>query len=121
MRVTKSQIINGFAEYIENEIVPKMSDDKSMQIIVSVGMNMIKSNSRATDALFGHPMVCALLEADENGMYEIDPLFDALESSVSRYGYFPVTVKPIPIISPTEKELKFTADDIAEIKKNIER
>lgn len=121
MRVTKSQIINGITDYIENEVVPKMSDDKSMQIIVSLGINMIKANSKVVDAVFSHPVVTTLLEADDGGMYEIEKLFEMLESSVSKFGYFPIVINPIPIISPTEKELKFTADDIAEIKKRIER
>lgn len=121
MRVNKSQIVNGFVDYIENEIIPQMSDDKSMQIIISVGVNMIKSNSKTTDILFDNPMVKAILDKDENGLYEIEGLFNIFEESVKKYGYFPVTINPIPIISPTEKTLKFMADDIAEIKKRIER
>lgn len=121
MRVNKSQIINGFVDYIENEMLPQMGDDKAMQIIISFTANMIKANSKVADAVFAHPMLKAMLDADEDGMYEIESAFDVFEQSVSKFGYFPITINPIPIISPTEKELKFTADDIAEIKKHIER
>lgn len=121
MRVSKTQIINGFIDYIENEVVPKMGADRSMQIIIDVGANMVRTNSKLTDAIFAHPILASLLEQDDGGMYEIEKLFDTLEASVQKFGYLPITINPIPIISPSEKELKFTTDDIAEIKKRIER
>ena len=40
MRVTKAQIVSGIASYIQQEILPKMGDDKALQIVFSVAVNV---------------------------------------------------------------------------------
>lgn len=121
MRVEKSQIIEGIASYVENEVIPKISDDRAAQIIISVWINSLKTNQKLVDSILDQGFVKALLDKDENGMYEIENLFRTFADSVEKYGYFPVNIPPIPLISPTEKALKFDKNDILEIKRRIER
>ena len=67
MRVTKSQIIHGVTDYIQNEILPQLGGARSMQIIVSIGANAIAANPRLLDVLFGSQLVQALLNDDGSG------------------------------------------------------
>lgn len=121
MRVTKEQLVKGIAHYIKNEVIPQINDDKAMQIIANVAVNSIESNTKLVDSIFENNTVKALLKCNEDGTYEIDSLFSTISESVKEYGPFPVTIPPIPFISPAEKTLSFTDSDITEMRKRIER
>lgn len=123
MRVEKRKIINGFISYIDCEVVPKITNDKAMQIIISVGANTLRGNPAAADKLFNNGIVTTVAKhevVDGKDTYDLDSLFSLVEDSITKYGYFPITLPAIPFVSPTEKELKFSSDDIAMLKTYIE-
>lgn len=119
MRVSKEQIVNGLVSYVENEVLPQI-EDKPTQIILSVAVKAVKANKTLVDSVFEHPLIKSLL-VQEGENYEINGLFNAVEESVRQYGEFPVYIPPIPIISPKEQTMKFKGEDVAEIKRRIER
>ena len=120
MRVSRSQIVNGIAEYIQNEVFPRMEDDKALKILFSVGMNAVKANGALIDKWIENDIVRALIDADGSGTYDIDRLMDWIRASVEEHGAFPVSVPPIPLISPREITLKLGPSDIAAIQRQIE-
>lgn len=120
MRVTKQQIVNGIVSYIESEVLPQV-DDRSVKILASIAIKSIQSNSKMQDMIFANPVVKTLLIEDESGTYEIDELFRVISESIDQYGSFPVEIPPIPLISPSQKTLNFNGQDIAEMKRRIER
>lgn len=123
MRVEKQRIINGIVSYIDNEVVPKIVNDKAMQIIISVGANTLRGNQSAVDKLFSNVIVSTIAKhevIDGKDTYDLDGLFSLVEDSVTKYGYFPITLPVIPFVSPTEKELKFSSEDIEMLKTYIE-
>ena len=120
MRVTKSQIVQGVTDYIKSDILPQLVGARSMQIIVSVGVNTIASNHKLVDALFGNQIVQALLDDDGSGTYDLGGLVDAMTKSIQQFGSFPVQVPAIPLISPTEFTLNLGADDVAAMRSRIE-
>lgn len=123
MRVDKLRIINGIVSYIDSEVVPKIVNDKAMQIIISVGANTLRGNPSAADKLFSNGIVSAVAKhevIDGKDTYDLDGLFSLVEDSVTKYGYFPITLPAIPFVSPTEKELKFSSEDIEMLKTYIE-
>ncbi len=120
MRVTKQQIVNGIAYYIENNVIPQV-DDKSTKILASIAIKSIQANEKLLDTVFANPVVKALLVEDESGTYEIDGLFRVVSESIGQYGSFPVEIPPIPLISPSVKTLSFDEKDISEMKRIIER
>lgn len=123
MRVEKQKIINGFVSYIDNEVAPKITNDKAMQIIISVGANTLRGNPAAVDKWFNNGVVSIVAKhemVDGKDTYDLDGLFSMVEDSVTKYGYFPVVLPTIPFISPTEKELKFSSEDIEMLKTYIE-
>lgn len=121
MRVTKNQIVNGVISYIESEVIPQVGEDKATQIIVSVAVKAVQANSKLVDSVFENQLVKTLLDADENGTYELEGIMKCVGDSLKQYGAFPVNLPAIPFISNSEKTLAFTESDIGEIKRRIER
>ena len=120
MRVTKSQIVNGITAYIQNDILPKMDDDRALQIVFSVAVNAIKANDKLIDKWFENDLIKALIDDDGSGHYDIGRLMDWIKASIEQYGAFPVAVPPIPLISPREISIKLDPSDIAAIRRRIE-
>lgn len=120
MRVSKNQIVNGVISYVESEVIPQV-DDKPTQIIVSIAVKAVQANSKLVDSIFENQLVKTLLDADENGTYELDGIMKCIEDSLKQYGAFPVNIPAIPLISNSEKTLAFSESDIGEIKRRIER
>lgn len=120
MRVTRSQIVHGIADYIQSEITPKMGNGRALQILVSVGANAVAANNKLVDAIFANQMVRGFLDEDESGTYEISGLADAMSRAIQQYGSFPVQVPAIPLIAPAGMILDLTDDDVAAIKSRIE-
>ena len=120
MRVSKNQIVNGLTGYIQQEILPKMADDRALAILFSVAVNAIKSNDKLIDRYLSNDIIRALIDDDGSGSYNVERLMEWLRASVEEYGAFPVTVPPIPLISPREITLRLSASDIAAIQRHIE-
>ena len=120
MRVTKAQIVNGIVSFIRDELFPKMDDDRALKILFSVAVNAIKANDKLVDKWLSNDIIRALIDADDSGTYDIDRMMDWIRRSVEEYGAFPVSVPPIPLISPREIVIKLSAPDIAAIQRQIE-
>ena len=120
MRVTKSQIIKGITEYIQQELLPKMENDRALKILFSVAVNAIKANGRIVDKWLDNDIIRALMDDDGNGSYDIAQLMEWVRMSIAEYGAFPVAIPPIPLISPHEITLRLNASDIDSIQRQIE-
>ena len=120
MRVRKSQIVNGITEYISDEILPKMGDDRTVQIMITIAMNALKANGKMVDAVLSNGIVAALLEDDGSGTYDIGPAAEAMREAVDQYGYFEVVIPAVPLISPHEIKLALRAADVDAIRRRIE-
>ena len=120
MRVSKGQIVRGVADYIQNEILPKMADDRAVQIMLSIAVNAAMANGKMVDAAMNNSMVRAMLEDDESGTYEIGGIADAMRAAIEQYGAFPITIPAIPLISPHEITLKLSAADVDAMRRRIE-
>ena len=120
MRVTKSQIVQGVSDYVRSEILPKMSGNKAMQIILSIGVNAALANGKTVSAILDNSVVKALLEDDGSDTYEIGSVVEAMHTAIEQYGSFPVRIPPIPLVSPNEMTLNLDAADIDAIRRRIE-
>lgn len=120
MKVTKSQIINGITAYVQHEIFPKMEDDRSLKILFSIAGNAIKANNKLIDKWLGSDIARMLIQEDGDGRYDIDRLMDWIKMSIDEYGAFPITIPPIPLISPREITLRLSASDVSAIQSQIE-
>ena len=120
MKVTRAQIVNGITTYIREEILPHMDEDRALKILFTVAVNAIKANDKLIDKWLGNDVVKMLIDDDGSGHYDIERLVSWLKAGVEEYGAFPVTVPPIPLISPREITLRLSAPDIASIQMHIE-
>jgi hypothetical protein len=120
MRVTKSQIVHGAADYLREEVLPKMADNRAMQILLTIGANAALANGKTVDAIFSNNLVRAFLEDDGTGTYDIAAVADALRSAVEQYGSFPVRIPAIPFLSPNTITLNLGASDVDAIRRRIE-
>ena len=120
MRVSKSQIVSGVADYVRSEILPKMNKDKAVQIVLSIAVNAAAANSHLIDAIMDNGIVRAFIRDDGSGTYDIDGLFDAMRDAIEQYGAFPVNVPAIPLLSPHEITLNLDANDVEAMRRRIE-
>ena len=120
MRVTKSQIVRGVSDYIRDEIIPKMNENKALQILASVAVGAAAGSEKTLDALFQNDMIRALLDDDGSGTYDIGSLMDKLQASIGQYGTLPVQIPPVPFLSPREITLRLDAGDIDAMRRRIE-
>ena len=120
MKYTKSQIVNGVAAYIKEELLPKMGQTKGLQVILSVAVNAVKANDRLIDYVASLPIVQALLQEDGEGGYEIDGLLNHLRAAVEEFGGLPLEVPAVKFIAPTGCVITLHASDIDYIRKKIE-
>lgn len=120
MRVTKSQIVRGVSDYIRDEIIPKMNENKALQIIAAVAVGAAAGNEKTLDALFRNDMIRAMLDEDNSGTYDVGSLADQLRESIGQYGTLPIQIPPVPFLSPREITLRLDANDIDAMRRKIE-
>ena len=120
MRVSRTQIVDGVADYIKRDILPKMADDRAVQIIFTIAVNAAMANDRLVDSVFDNEIVRSMLEDDGSGTYEIGGIVDAMRSAINEFGAFPVSIPAIPLVSPREITLTLNGEDIEAIKRRIE-
>ena len=120
MRVTRNQIVNGLVAYIQQEIMPKMDDDRALKILFSVAVNAIKANDKLIDKYLSNDIIRAMIDDDVSGNYDVERLMGWIRTSVDEYGAFPVIVPPIPLVSPREITLRLGPSDIIAIQRQIE-
>ena len=120
MRVSRNQIIKGVADYIKNDLIPTMQNDRAVQIIFTIAINAAMANSKLTDSIFDNEIVRAMLDDDGSGTYEISGIVDSMQAAIQQYGSFPVQIPAIPLVSPREITVKLTADDVSTMRRKIE-
>lgn len=120
MKVTKSQIVDGLAAYIREELLPKMGQTKGLQVMLNVAINAVKANDQLLAAVFGNQYIRALIQDDGAGNYEIGELMNNLRASVEEFGGLPITVPSIPLILPTGSTITLFAADVDAIRRRIE-
>ena len=120
MRVSRNQIVKGVTDYVQNEVLPKMDNDRAVQIILSIAVNAATANSKLVDSIFDNDIVRSMLDDDGTGTYEINGLADAMRAAVQQYGSFPVRIPAIPLVSPREITLALNASDVDAMRMRIE-
>lgn len=120
MRVSRTQIVKGVSDYVQSDILPKMADDRAIQIVLSIAVNAVMANNKLVDSIFDNSIVRSMLDDDGGGTYDITGVADAMKKAVDQYGSFPVNIPAIPLVSPHEITLRLDANDIDSIRRRIE-
>ena len=103
--VTREQILSGIEHFVVNDVISKVQD-KALQIIIDTALAIMKRRPELLDKYINN----SLFKTDKG--YDIDMMVEVTKSSINKLGAFPVVFPAIPFISPNEKILSFSADDI---------
>ena len=111
MKVSVSQIERGLLQYIDEEFVQKMEGLTKWLIIGAVEVGTAKAQHIA-NTIVHHPMVKAVDLVDENGMIDLDMLYEAMMRAANKTG---AVVQNFPLIGA----VTFTHDDIEKLRNRI--
>jgi hypothetical protein len=117
MEVTKQQIAKGVARFIQEDMIPHVTDS-GMQLILGITAGAVDSKPKLLDKLLDNEMLAAVAKNGEN--YDLSVLQNAATSAVDKYGKLTITIPGIKFISPEEKTLQFGSDDIRRLMARIE-
>ena len=117
MTATKNQIIKGVVDYANAEIITKISD-KPLKIILAMFVSAIEVNHSISERIFNNE-ICSAILYETDGAYDIDAAFEIAEKAMNEYGDFSITIPAIKFVSPDEKQLTFSINDIKKLKQYI--
>lgn len=110
MEVSKGQLVSGLTRFGRNEVLNKITD-KPFKMALAAGINLLELRPDVADKLLENPLFKA-----SSGMYDLDLMEAVISKTMDEYGDLPVMIPGIPLLSPTPKELRFTAEDVHKLK-----
>lgn len=117
MEVTKEQIAKGIALFINEDMIPSVSDT-GMQLVLGITAGAVAAKPQLLDKLLENEMLAAIAKTGNN--YDLGVLKNAAISAVDKYGKLTVTIPGIKFISPEEKLFQFSSEDIRKLINRIE-
>ena len=103
--VTREQILSGMEKFVVNDVISKIQD-RALCIVLDTALGFLKRRPELIGKWIDNP----LFKTD--GGYDVDTIADVAKGRNKKLGAFPVVFPAVPLISPAEKILSFSADDI---------
>ena len=117
MEVTKEQIAKGVSDFIQEDMIPHITDS-GMQLILGITSGAIETKPGILDKLLENEMLSAVAKSGNN--YDLGVLKKAAMGAIDKYGKLEITIPGIKFISPHDKVLNFTSEDIRKLVDRIE-
>ena len=117
MEVTKEQIAKGVSKFIQEDMIPHITDN-GMQLLLGIVAGAVETKPAVLDKLLENEMVSLFAKIGNN--YDLDVIKKVAVSAMNKYGKLEITIPGIKFISPNEKVLNFSADDIRRLAERIE-
>lgn len=121
-RIKSDTLLKGIMSYINDCMIPAI-DDTFMKItlktITITSSTKMESYKQILDNYINTDFGKSFLKVDENGYFEIETLIDAVRQAMNDCGELKITFPAIKFLSPQEKILTFTANDISNLKQCI--
>ena len=117
MEVTKSQIAKGVAQFIQEDMIPSVSD-KGMQLLLGITAGAVETKPQLMDKLLENEMLAIVAKSGDN--YDLSLLQNTATQAIEKYGKLTITIPGIKFISPDEKVLQFGSDDVRRLIERIE-
>ena len=118
MQITRQQMLSGAAKYIRGEVIPHIPD-KGVKIVLEAAAAIVELTPQAVDRYLNHPVLAAILQ-EKDGFYDLDLVEAAAVKALETHGGLELTIPAIPLISPSEKAMTFTANDVRAMKRYME-
>lgn len=117
MQATKAQVITGTANFLRAEVIPHIPD-VTFRGILEVGATMVEMSPQIADRYFAMPIIAMALQ-EKDGVYDLDFAETAICKAMEKHGNWTITIPGVKWISPQEKSLTFTPNDVKALKRYI--
>lgn len=117
MQVTKEQIAKGVSAFIQEDMIPHITDS-GMQLLLGITAGAVETKPGILDKLLENEMLAAVAKSGDH--YDLDLLKKAATAAIDKYGKLEITIPGIKFISPHDKVLNFTSEDIRKLVDRIE-
>lgn len=106
--VTSEQIVNGLMMYVDKEMIPKLDTASKWIVGTLVGILGVKAENLALKIQSNELAVAvgAVGAVNEDGLFDIDLIFEQLEKSAKRYGKLQINIPMLGIISLDDNDVK---------------
>lgn len=103
--VTSEQIVNGLIMYVDKEMIPKLDTASKWIVGTLVGILGVKAENLALK-IQSNELALAVGAVNEDGLFDIDLIFEQLEKSAKRYGKLQINIPMLGIISLDDNDVK---------------
>ena len=110
---TKKELADSLVKFINNDLMNDI-EDKHLKFSLCIAKKALHENPDVLDTFLDSPIISSVIK-EVDGEYNIDSFVRTLKSVLSEYGSYSVVIPKIPMFSPTDSELKITAEDIDKI------
>ncbi len=117
MTATKTQLVNAIVKFIETDLMDFVGD-RHMKFVLAMIKDSLKENEDLIDFFFKTPIMASIV-SEEDGKYDLTHFFSVLKGVLSEYDSYSITLPKIPLFSPTEKNIKISAEDVDKLIKYL--
>ena len=121
-KIKPEQMVLGFAKYLNKEVLPCVQDSFTK---IAIRMFAVSTELKAETLknfmgdILKNQFVSEFFEVDENGCFNIEFFVDTLRKAIDECGELVVKIPPIKFVSPEEKILRFTSEDVSKLKQYL--
>lgn len=109
--VSKKQIANGVAKFVNNDLIPDITDDEKLKFVLNVAKKSMRENPSMLDSFLENPMIASVMKKDGD-MYDVESFATAMRNTLAETESYPITVPKVPLIMSEGRIIKITAQDV---------
>ena len=120
-KINAEQLLSGFIKYLSAEVIPCVEDTftkLALKTFTITTTNSAPAYIKVLEDIISKPFAADLLKV-EDGCFDIESIIDAIRQAVNECGELTIKIPPVKFISPQEKTLRFSANDISSLKQYL--
>ena len=120
-KINAEQLLSGFIKYLSAEVIPCVEDTftkLALKTFTITTTNSAPAYIKVLEDIRSKPFAADLLKV-EDGCFDIESIIDAIRQAVNECGELTIKIPPVKFISPQEKTLRFSANDISSLKQYL--
>ena len=114
-KINAEQLLSGFIKYLSAEVIPCVEDTftkLALKTFTITTTNSAPAYIKVLEEMISRPFAADLLKV-EDGCFDVESIIDAIRQAVNECGELTIKIPPVKFISPQEKTLRFSANDIS--------
>lgn len=120
-KINAEQLLSGFIKYLSAEVIPCVEDTftkLALKTFAITTTNSAPAYIKVLEEMISRPFAADLLKV-EDGCFDVESIIDAIRQAVNECGELTIKIPPVKFISPQEKTLRFSANDISSLKQYL--